>query len=112
MSLSNFIKSKVAFACLVAFIFTSCASGSGFKTKDLYFICKVRYEWDHGISLTQDQKKLLRKVTDPELKKRGKDCGCYYQAWSPIYLSMGLIGMGLMSSSSSHCKNDQPAAVK
>ena len=49
---------------------------------------------------------------DAELKERNKDCGCYYQAWSPSHLYMGLLGLGLMAGSSGHCENDNPTEVK
>ena len=41
-----------------------------------------------------------KKNIDIELKQRGKDCGCYYQAWSKSYLYMGLLGMGMQSNAS------------
>jgi len=111
MSSSNCIKSKVVFACLVVFIFSSCSlSRAQLKTTDLYDICKSRYSIDNGLISPYDSKD--KENIDGELKERAKDCGCYYQAWSPAYLNMGLLGMGLMSSSAGHCENDNPTEAK
>ena len=111
MSSSNCIKSKVVFACLVVFIFSSCSlSRAQLKTTDLYDICMSRYTYDNGLISPYDSKD--KENIDGELKGRAKDCGCYYQAWSPAYLNMGLLGMGLMATSAGHCENDNPTEAK
>jgi hypothetical protein len=112
MTSNNIFKSKVLLVWLVVFIFTGCTmTREQLRTTDLYDICYSRYATDHAL-ITTDTAQENKKVIDAELRGRGKDCGCYYQAWSPAYLSMGLLGVGLMSGSSGHCENDQPAEVK
>lgn len=106
------VKSVVLFICIVAFVFSGCAmSREQLRQTDLYDMCMERYQIDHYPGSTDTSIENKNNI-DAELKERNKDCGCYYQAWSPSHLYMGLLGLGLMAGSSGHCENDNPTEVK
>ncbi len=111
MTCSNLIKSTAFYVCLMAFIFSGCASTpTSLGTKDVYDICQERFQIDnYGFVPSGEETK---KYIDAELKQRGKDCGCFYSAWDSSHLYMGLLGMGLMANASKHCENPKQVEVK
>jgi hypothetical protein len=114
MFLSNYIKFKVVFTCLVVFVFSGCSMiipPERWAESELYGLCDMRYKYDNA-EIALDSFAENKKNIDVELKKRGKNCGCYYQAWSKSNLYMGLIGMGLQANTSKHCENDNPKEAK
>ena len=78
---------------------------------ELYYLCDHRYKIDNA-EIMLDSFIENKKNIDIELKRRGKDCGCYYQSWSRSNLYLGLLGMGLQSNASKHCENDMPVESK
>ena len=113
MTSYNLIKSRVFFACFVVFIFTGCVvTPSNWRGMSLDTMCNFRYRLDNSSFTPSGHVKNKKKDIDTELKRRGKDCGCYYQAWDTAHLSMGVIGLALQSNASKHCEKDNPAEVK
>ncbi len=103
-----------SFACLVAFFFSGCSMivpVERWAETELYYLCDHRYQIDNA-EIMLDSFIVNKKNIDVELKKRGKDCGCYYQAWSKSHLYMGLLGVALKANASKHCESDHPTEIK
>ena len=114
MTINKLIRPKVFFSCLIFFLFSGCSMivpPERWAESELYWLCDHRYKMDNA-EIMLDSFIENKKNIDIELKKRGKDCGCYYQAWSKSHLYMGLLGMGLMSNASKHCEKKAPAEAK
>ena len=105
---------QIFFACLVAFLFSGCSMivpVERLAETELEYLCNHRYLIDNA-EIMLDSFIVNKKNIDVELKKRGKDCGCYYQAWSKSHLYMGLLGAALKANASKHCESDDPKATQ
>ena len=102
---------KILLTWLVLLIFTGCVtSPASWKTTNLYDVCQKRFQIDnYGFVPSGEENK---NNIDAELKRRGKDCGCFYSAWDSSHLYMGLLGIGLMANASTHCEKKAPAEAK
>ena len=117
MTINKLIRPKVFFSWLIVFLFSGCSMivpPERWAETELYWLCDYRYKIDNA-EIMLDSFIENKKNVDIELKKRGKDCGCYYQAWSNVSVYGGgaigaLVGQGLKANAAKHCENDKPVA--